>query len=200
MSKPQSTLPVEVYTEYTFSSQTLKFVTNMMLIKKGGVDFSNKKEAQASPLAEKLFQFDAVINVFIYRNFISVTKTEQAEWYFLKARLRQAIKNYLQANAPIVKEDYKKAALRQVEPQQDDSKTVQQIKKVLAEEIHPSTQTDGGGINFKTFEDGVVYIDFEGAYCNCPSSKATVRSSVETLLKEKVEEVEEVQLHKTKFM
>jgi Fe-S cluster biogenesis protein NfuA len=159
-----------------------------------GADFSDKNEATPSPLARHLFEYEGVENVFIYQNFISITKLEDKDWFLLKRELQQAIKKYLQQDGPIIKDDYKMEVMRAMNPQADDPEPVQKVKKVLSEEIHPATGVDGGAVMFDSYEDGVVYIRFEGAYCNCPSSKATVRSSVETILTQKVPEVKKVRM------
>jgi Fe-S cluster biogenesis protein NfuA len=53
-------------------------------------------------------------------------------------------------------------------------------------------QGDGGHIEFKSFEQGVVTVSLQGACSGCPSSTMTLKSGIEGLLKRMVPEVEEV--------
>ncbi len=52
---------------------------------------------------------------------------------------------------------------------------------------------DGGDIVFHGFEEGVVYLQLQGACSGCPSSTATLKMGIENLLRHYVPEVQEVQ-------
>lgn len=74
---------INVYTESTPNPSTMKFLVNKLLIN-GSVDFPNKEAAQDSPFALELFKFNFVNGVFFASNFVTITKTEDAEWKTLK--------------------------------------------------------------------------------------------------------------------
>jgi Fe-S cluster biogenesis protein NfuA len=48
---------------------------------------------------------------------------------------------------------------------------------------------DGGHIEFRSFEDGVVKLALQGSCSGCPSSTLTLKSGIEGLLKRMVPEV-----------
>ena len=51
---------------------------------------------------------------------------------------------------------------------------------------------DGGDIIYRGFNDGIVFLKMQGACAGCPSSTATLKHGIESLLKHYVPEVDEV--------
>ena len=90
-------VPVTVYTEMTPNPTTMKFVANKYLLATGdSVEFSNKNETKGfSPIADELFNFPFVKNVFIAANFITITKTDNVPWDFITMELREFIKGWI---------------------------------------------------------------------------------------------------------
>ena len=48
----------------------------------------------ASPLAKRLFNIDGVTNVFFGLDFVTVTKSEEADWETVKPQTFEAIMNF----------------------------------------------------------------------------------------------------------
>jgi Fe-S cluster biogenesis protein NfuA len=69
---------------------------------------------------------------------------------------------------------------------------IAKINKVIEEEIKPALAMDGGSIEFKKFEDGIVYCQLQGACAGCPGAAMTLKMGVEARLKEVIPEVKEV--------
>ena len=66
----------------------------------------------------------------------------------------------------------------------------EQVEKVLAEQIAPKLQADGGGIELvEVTEDNVVKVRLRGACAGCPGAQMTLRMGVERVLKEAIPEV-----------
>lgn len=72
-----------IQTEATPNPATLKFLPGKVVMDKGTADFRNAGEAEASPLAERLFGISGVTGVYFGYDFITVTK-ERAEWQHLE--------------------------------------------------------------------------------------------------------------------
>jgi Fe-S cluster biogenesis protein NfuA len=66
------------------------------------------------------------------------------------------------------------------------------IKDLLDKYVKPAIQMDGGHIEFKSFENGLVKLSLQGSCSGCPSSTITLKSGIEGLLKRMVPEVQEV--------
>jgi Fe-S cluster biogenesis protein NfuA len=98
-----------------------------------------------------------------------------------------AIMEHLSAGKPVINEDEQGAATG------DDDPVVAQIKELIETRVRPAVAQDGGDIVFRRFEDGVVYLNMQGACSGCPSSTMTLKGGIENMLKHYVPEVVEVQ-------
>ena len=73
------------------------------------------------------------------------------------------------------------------------SEIEQDIVGLLNEYIRPAVEGDGGAIEFDSFSDGIVKVILKGACSGCPSSTATLKHGIESLLKQKLgEDIKEV--------
>lgn len=70
--------------------------------------------------------------------------------------------------------------------------TIDEIKKIIDEEIKPMLEHDGGSLEVIDFKDGVLSIKLQGACSDCPFSTYTLKDGIERTLKEKFPEVKEV--------
>ena len=75
---------------------------------------------------------------------------------------------------------------------EEDSDVVKEIKEILDGRIRPAVAMDGGDIVFNRFENGIVYLEMQGACSGCPSSTATLKTGIENMLKHYIPEVQEV--------
>ena len=78
------------------------------------------------------------------------------------------------------------------ESAEEMSEIATKIKAVIDSEIRPAVAMDGGDIIFKSFNEGIVTLQLQGACSNCPSSTMTLKMGIEGRLKEEFPEVEEV--------
>lgn len=62
------------------------------------------------------------------------------------------------------------------------------IKEVI-DKLRPYLQNDGGDIEFKRYEDGVVYVKLVGACAGCPMAQMTLQDGIENALISEVPEV-----------
>ena len=72
-----------IQTEATPNPATLKFLPGKVVLEDGTRDFRSLQDAEASPLAQKLFSIDGVEGVFFGFDFVSITKGD-AEWQHIK--------------------------------------------------------------------------------------------------------------------
>ena len=64
----------------------------------------------------------------------------------------------------------------------EDSEVVAMIKELLETRIRPAIQEDGGDIEFRGFEDGMVLLKLRGACRTCDSSTVTLKNGIESML------------------
>jgi Fe-S cluster biogenesis protein NfuA len=180
--------PITVYGETTPNPSALKFVVSRMLTK-SSVEFKNIDDAAASPLAQELFKFPYVKEIFIDENYISVTKYGINEWQDITLELRSFIKQYIE-NGGIVLDESLIVAHTELENNKTQNfdnldVTSQQIINILEEYVKPAVQADGGNIAFDSYNesDKTVKVILQGACSGCPSSTFTLKSGIENMLK-----------------
>ncbi|MCZ8197819.1 MAG: NifU family protein [Flavobacterium sp.] len=181
--------PVTVYGETTPNPATLKFVANK-LITKTAVEFKNIDETAPSPLAKELFGFAYVKEIFIDENYISITKYDLYDWNDITLELRSFIKLYIENGGTVLNEDYvaqnPKAEKQQITNFDSLDTTSQQIINILEEYVKPAVQADGGNILFDSYDETEkrVKVVLQGACNGCPSSTFTLKSGIENMLKD----------------
>lgn len=189
-----------LYTEQTPNPETLKFVTNQMLYPKNTADFKEDQKELArewSPLAAALFEMPSVKAVYICNNFVTITKEFNYDWTDIMLDLKNFLKNYIQEGGAIVKEGFEvaKTALTAEESEiytGENAEIVQKIKDLIETYVKPAVEMDGGNIEFKSFENGVVSLIMQGSCSGCPSSTVTLKSGIEGMMKRMIPEVKEV--------
>jgi NFU1 iron-sulfur cluster scaffold homolog, mitochondrial len=167
----------------------MKFVFNRMILPDDSEDFSTRESAAASPLAKNLFEFNFVNGVFIMNNFVTITRTEGAEWSDIIPIMREFLKSYVAAGEPIFKRVEKTVLAGDYGA---DTETVSKIVEILDTYVKPAVEVDGGMISFKSFENGVVTVEMKGSCSGCPSSTVTLKRGIEGMLTRMVPEVKEV--------
>ena len=189
--------PIMLYTEQTPNPESLKFVTNKMLYR-GTADFRERELADEwSPLGQQLFEFPYVKGVYICNNFVTVTKEFNYNWDDIKLKIKAFIKSYLEEGAEIVKNGFEEArAAIEAENQEvytgDEAELVQKIKELINTYVKPAVEMDGGNIEFKSFNEGIVTVILQGSCSGCPSSTVTLKAGIEGMLKRMVPQVKEV--------
>ncbi|GIX16344.1 MAG: iron transporter [Rhodothalassiaceae bacterium] len=183
-----------IETQATPNPNTIKFLPGREVSPGRLLEFTDAAEAEArAPLAARLLAVPGVRAVFLGRDFVSVTKEEDADWAALKAELLSRLVDHFLSGAPVVLDSGEtEAADSAAGGDGEDGETVRQIRAVLEEKVAPAVARDGGHILFHSFEDGVVYLEMQGACAGCPSSVYTLKQGIENLLRYYVPEVREV--------
>jgi len=152
----------------------------------GGASFQEAPDESVSPLAVRLFAVDGVVSVFFTANFVTVTKRSDAEWTELAQPIVDAIKAVLEDGGSALGPAYQPA------PAMETDAVVALILETLEQEIRPAVAMDGGDVVFVSYRDGVVELSMQGSCQGCPSSSATLGMVIETRLRERIPEVQEV--------
>ncbi len=184
-----------IETETTPNPATLKFLPGRAVMPAGTRDFADPEEAQASPLAEALFDLGDVVGVFFGRDFVSVTAAPSVEWRELKPQVLGVLLDHFAADAPLFRAgDASDIRVSEQIATDDpaDADIVEQIKELIDTRVRPAVARDGGDIVYRGFQQGTVYLAMHGACSGCPSSTATLKQGIEQLLKHYVPEVSEV--------
>lgn len=180
------TRSIFVTVETTPNINSLKFFPGVDVLPKGSMEFPNRRSAVSSPLAKALFAVEGVKLLYFTKNFISVNKDPDMDWEELKPALFSTIIEFYASGKPIVTDEKPRT---DTEIQEGDSEVVQAIKEILENRVRPSVQQDGGDIEYRGFEDGVVLLKMQGSCSGCSSSSVTLKSGIERMLMHYVPEV-----------
>ena len=208
-------IPTNVYAEMTPNPTTMKFVVDRKLTNDvHQLEFlSPEQAALCSPVAVELFHFPFVKGVFISGSIVSVTKDESLGWEMIVNQLREYIREWLMDNELALDPEKVESALailgessssdvedapgfapqdfikeEDISPSEHDD----EIKHLLDEFVKPAVEQDGGAIDYVAFKEGTVYVHLRGACSGCPSSTQTLKGGIESLLKSKLDAVEDV--------
>ncbi|KAF9898457.1 hypothetical protein BX616_004004 [Lobosporangium transversale] len=184
-----------IQTDTTPNQDSLKFIPGVAVMSDGSTaEFLDARNAMNSPLAKKLFQIDGVRGVFFGPDFLTITKDQDAVWQLMKPDIYSAIMDFFASGQPIISESAEGAETHSdTMILEDDSETVQMIKELLDTRIRPSIQDDGGDIEYRGFEDGIVKLKLKGACRTCDSSTVTLKNGIENMLMHYVPEVTSVE-------
>jgi len=193
-----------IQTETTPNPDVLKFLPGRDVLgatlSGGAREFRDAEEAEASPLAEAIFEVEGVKRVFFGSDFLTVTRdTHGLEWPQMKAPVLAAIMEHFTSGAPVLRDESLENGVGEGHDDTvyagDTAQIVAEIKDLLDTRIRPAVAQDGGDITFSRFDDqtGVVWLHMRGACSGCPSSSATLKAGVENMLKHYVPEVTRVE-------
>lgn len=199
MSNPVTKSPVMIYTEQTPNPESLKFVVNRILFK-GTADFREEDLAKEwSELATALFEFPYVKGVYICNNFVTITKESNFGWQEVMPRTKEFVKQWVKDEKPIIKDGFSEAYEKIQEEKRasyqysgNDEEIMKKIDDLIDTYVRPAVEMDGGNIQLKSFQDGIVTVIMQGSCSGCPSSTVTLKSGIESMLKRMIPEVQEV--------
>ena len=175
---------MKIETQKTADSEVMNFFPPVHLLQSGRAEFIDSKSLRRSPLAEKLFDLGGIKSIFITEELISVTKNSDADWEELKPQILAEIMEHIstgeEAIIPVGKNNT------------SSEEIIGQIQGLLNARIRPAIQRDGGDILFKSFENGIVYVEMKGNCVGCPYALVTLKEGVEKILKDYSPQVKEV--------
>jgi Fe-S cluster biogenesis protein NfuA len=187
--------PVTVYVEMTPNNTVMKFVANKILVE-GIIELKSVEETGEVPLAQYLFGFPYVKEVFISDNFVSVTKTPEAKWEDISMEIRYNLSEYLREGKEISTIKNFSTYNPAKPSDREFTDTEKRIKTILDEYVLPAVSGDGGNIDLISFDEETktAKMILQGACSGCPSSVLTLKDGIERLLKEMMpNEIESVE-------
>ena len=176
--------PVTVYAESTPNPNAMKFLVNKKIVD-NVFEFKSIDETIDSPLAKSLFGFDFVKEVFFDFNFVSLIQHQGNNWDENVMDIREFIRSFIQDNNTIVFEDRINNNVKTNSKVEFDDIS-KEIIKIIDENIKPAVASDGGNILFESYDKNTqkVNVILQGACSGCPSSTVTLKSGIETMLKD----------------
>ncbi|MCS5638166.1 MAG: NifU family protein [Myxococcota bacterium] len=179
---------MQIHTERTPNPASVKWVLGQCLLE-GGVraSFLPGTPGEVSPLAARILAVPGVTQILVGADTVTVSKSAEVEgWREVGQAVTRAIEAWGASGEPVLGEAY-------VAPAQESDDAVEaKIRSILAEEIAPYVEQDGGEISLVGFRNGIVEVSLQGACQGCPSSAVTLKLGVEARLREEIPEVQAV--------
>lgn len=179
---------MKIHTEGTPNPNALKFVLDQVILEKSTLNYPNKESASNSPLATKLFELEAVKEILIGKDFITISKKVDVNWDAVYEKVLDAINKHFESGSPVV--NLSETSLSESNASLSDVE--KKIHEILDSKIRPAVASDGGDIIFDSYNDGVLKVHLMGACSTCPSSIMTLKAGVESMLKREIPELKEV--------
>ncbi len=173
-----------IETQETPDINVLNFFPPAQILKSGSAEFVDAKSLRKSPLAEQIFDIGGIKSLFMTAEMISVTKEDNASWDELKPQILAEIMDYISLGGD--------TAVSPAETSSDDADVINRIIGLINARIRPAVKQDGGDIVFKSFNQGIVYVEMRGNCAGCPYAMVTLKEGVEKVLKAYIPEVKAV--------
>jgi len=202
-----SSRSIFIQTQTTPNADALKFLPNQEVLPENFpstfVEYTSPRSTLSpphpSPLASRLLAVDGVSSVFYGADFITVTKAGDVNWAHIKPEIFSLITEAVTAGEAMVtisdksgSDDGQSSEEDSLAVNDDDDEVVAMIKELLETRIRPAIQEDGGDIDFRGFENGMVNLKLRGACRTCDSSTVTLKNGIESMLMHYIEEVKGV--------
>lgn len=166
--------------ERTPNPDAMRFVLAEPLTNGVTRSFENASEAEGDELASKLFAIDNVINVYYVDKYITVTQDGKAVWSELLRKLAPPIR---EAEAITHEADDDTDVHMSKEVQGSDDPRLQEITRMLDEQVRPYLLADGGGLKILGLEQNRLKVHYQGACGTCPTATTGTLYAIESMVK-----------------
>jgi Fe-S cluster biogenesis protein NfuA len=144
-----------------------------------------------------VFSVDGVKRVYLGPDFLTATKTDDAEWAHLKPFILGAIMEHFVAGRPALLDGgaEEEESTPDIAYEGEAAEIVAQLRELIDTRIRPAVAPDGGDVLFHSWdhEEGIVRLTMRGACSGCPSSAMTLKQGIENMLRHYVPEVNGVE-------
>ena len=153
-------------------SETCVFTTTEPVFASHSFYFGDRKKAQGSPLAEKIFEIEGIKAVLVAHNQVTVTTEGATDWYQVAMQIGGKIRDVLQSDdVPISPKVLDKL------PSEDEIRT--KVEELFDNEISPTLAAHGGSVELVDVKENEVYIKLGGGCQGCAMARLTLKNGIE---------------------
>ena len=175
-----------IRTRETPNPKALQFVLNTQILENGYRSFTSKVDSVGDAMATALLDYAEIANIYVMKNFVTVTLKNEADWHHLKTPVWDIIdeKVHVYPSESTEKKIDIDVSDFHALPQE---KKLEAIEMVLDRSIRFQLSQDGGGVDLKGLEGNEVQIHYQGACGDCPSSLTGTLQHIERLIKQQLD-------------
>jgi NFU1 iron-sulfur cluster scaffold homolog, mitochondrial len=175
-----------IRTRETPNPKALQFVLNTEILENGYRSFTSPEDSVGDAMATALLDHKEIKNVYVMKNFVTVTMGSEADWHHLKTPVWNLIDEKVHVYPSETKE-------KKIDIDVSDfnalphEKKLAAIEMVLDRSIRFQLSQDGGGVDLKGLEGNEVQIHYQGACGDCPSSLTGTLQHIDRLIKQQLD-------------
>ncbi|MFZ3159051.1 MAG: NifU family protein [Rhodoferax sp.] len=144
--------------------------------------YENAEQAQGDALASALFAIPHVSNVFYIDSWLTVTQDGQADWEQLLREIAIPLRAAPAASAQSAAAVFA-ARASVADLSAEDRQRIDDIERVLDQEIRPYLQGDGGDLHVLGLSGNQLIVHYQGACGTCPSAISGTLQGIENRLR-----------------
>jgi Fe-S cluster biogenesis protein NfuA len=183
-----------MYTEPTPNPLAIKFVLGKPVTDGMNYLVSSEKETGGITVLEEIFALPGIDCLLLTPEFITITFRQESALSLLESIVLSTFHHYLDS-FPLSEQAWDNAPFPSEEKPWPSSGVHDDIKTIVQEYIQPAIEADGGSIHLKSFENGVLCVQLQGACSGCPHSQETLINGIERTLKYYIPEIQSVYLY-----
>jgi len=168
--------------EPTPNPNAFKFNVDVTLTRRP-MSFDNKESSQEDPIASSLFEVEGVESVFYLQDFITVSKTEDAEWESVMTSVGQKILEMESPELPEEAEEESSSLADRFAESDEERELLDKVEVIFDQMVRPALAGDGGGLDLLGYKDQKLYIRYQGACGTCPSAVSGTLAAIERLIR-----------------
>ena len=162
-----------------------RFTVDRPVFEDGSAFFWDKEKLKGSPLAKRLFALEGVKSVRIEGHDVTVTRATSEDWRPFAGLVGEAIRAQLKSGEACVVSGFKP-------DMKADFEIKNKVQMIFDTEINPAVASHGGHIELIDVKEGKIYLKMSGGCQGCGSAEATLRQGIETTLRDRLPEIEEI--------
>lgn len=176
---------ISIIGEPTPNPAVCKFTVDRPVYPSGSAYFPGRESAELSPLATRIFEVEAVQNILIAENQITVTKSGFEAWPAVGKQIGAKVREHIRSGEPAVTEEF----TRGIPP---ESEIRQRVQELLEREINPALGMHGGWVQLIDVKKNSVYLRLGGGCQGCGAADMTLKQGIERSIRELLPEVGEI--------
>ena len=175
---------IKIRGQPTTSSQVCKFVVDRPIIKMGDAAYFRKGMEGKSRLPKSLFELGYLTKIGIEGDTLVLTSDmKDISWPERGKEIGKVIRDFIALDVPPI-------VLEAIEEQNDE--VFEEVAALIKTHVNPSIASHGGIVTLMRVVGDKAYVKMGGGCQGCAASSVTLKAGVESMIKAKVDEINEI--------
>lgn len=167
---------------------TCKFTVEVPVFEEQLIRVRSREQAEASPLARRIFDIPQVKTVTFAGNVVTVTKQGPEPWPVIARQVGPAIRAFLASGEPAIGPDF----VSEASASDKDDGLALRVQNVIETMINPGVAGHGGYVTLLGVKSEIAYIKMGGGCQGCGAADVTLKQGIVTTIKAHVPEIQDV--------